>query len=154
MSYRATRSELSSSHLAGDPSGRGPKSAWPEPDGGRREEAGKENIFVIKMAIIIILMRMAVITLLRAHATSSQVQSTNSKGGPDARVTFETFLPLLQVIVIFDFSTWGLPGFEPGSISLAKQNACKFCVSHSVFFTASLCMEVVQSLSTFTLITL
>ena len=27
----------------------------------------------------------------------SQVQSTNSKGGPDARVTFETFLPLLQV---------------------------------------------------------
>ena len=25
------------------------------------------------------------------------VQSTNSKGGPDARVTFETFLPLLQV---------------------------------------------------------
>ena len=147
MSYRATRSELSSSHLAGDPSGWGPKSAWPEPDGGRREEAGKENI-------IIILMRMAVITLLRAHATCSQVQSTNSKGGPDARVTFETFLPLLQVIVIFDFSTWGLPGFEPGSISLAKQNACKFCVSHSVFFTASLCMEVVQSLSTFTLITL
>merc|ERR1712037_518028 len=26
------------------------------------------------------------------------VQSTNSKGGPDARVTFETFLPLLQAV--------------------------------------------------------
>ena len=67
-------------------------------------------------------MRMAVITLLRAHATCSQVQSTNSKGGPDARVTFETFLPLLQVIIIFDFSTWGLPGL----ISLAKQILANF----------------------------
>ena len=71
----------------------------------------------MRTAIIIISMRMAVITrkgatLLRAHATYSQVQSTNSKGGPDARVTFETFLPLLQVIVIFDFSTWGLPGYQ------------------------------------------
>merc|ERR1711877_122 len=26
------------------------------------------------------------------------VQSTNSKGGPDSRVTFETFLPLLQAV--------------------------------------------------------
>ena len=69
---------------------------------------------------------MAVITLLRAHATCSQVQSTNSKGGPDARVTFETFLPLLQVIITYDFSTWGLPGFEPGLISLAKQILANF----------------------------
>ena len=29
------------------------------------------------------------------------VQSTNSKGGPDARITFETFLPLLQVLPHF-----------------------------------------------------
>ena len=65
-------------------------------------------------------------TLLRAHATCSQVQSTNSKGGPDARVTFETFLPLLQVIITYDFSTWGLPGFEPGLISLAKQILANF----------------------------
>merc|ERR1712228_152205 len=31
-------------------------------------------------------------------AVKKLVQSTNSKGGADARVTFETFLPLLQAV--------------------------------------------------------
>lgn len=72
---------FTSCFVSGDPSRGRASRVGPEPDGGGREEAGTVNhddCFFISNFY-------------------GQVQSTNSKGGPDARVTFETFLPLLQV---------------------------------------------------------